>query len=353
MDPRPFLKLVLSALLACAVATASSNAASGTEAKVPTLTVIAPGDPVEKSYRRMIRGIDLFEERRAMAPAASLHFKLLPRRNDVDTSRVAVEIVGDTVAVPVAIAPDRTFTLERISKAWDEDASVQLNRKALTMTWRAEIRTPGLPMGTRRLGDLRLECQVGMQAGLVSNVPSAPGAEHCSEPKPRYFFFAERPVFRVRLISGSRQQTLPVEMMYANALDHPMTKRELARCDCEVLLDRAYYLPLGDRSWPDDTLVEYEYMDDQPDASRNARVFDTAAMKAFQTVTVGKSTRGDVIKALGRAPALRFESGFEVWAYRFDHPKTSSKQPGQAELAILFAPSGIATKTRIVQRAAE
>jgi hypothetical protein len=36
----------------------------------------------------------------------------------------------------------------------------------------------------------------------------------------------------------------------------------LPYCDCEVLVDRTYYLPLGDTSWPDDTLVEFEYMDD-------------------------------------------------------------------------------------------
>ena len=32
-------------------------------------------------------------------------------------------------------------------------------------------------------------------------------------------------------------------------------------CDCEVLVDRTYVLPLGDLSWPDDTRVEFEYMD--------------------------------------------------------------------------------------------
>ena len=30
----------------------------------------------------------------------------------------------------------------------------------------------------------------------------------------------------------------------------------------EVLLDRTYFLPLGDRSWPDDTLIVFEYMED-------------------------------------------------------------------------------------------
>jgi hypothetical protein len=30
------------------------------------------------------------------------------------------------------------------------------------------------------------------------------------------------------------------------------------------MLDRTYFLPLGDKSWPDDTLVEFEYMEDKP-----------------------------------------------------------------------------------------
>ena len=44
----------------------------------------------------------------------------------------------------------------------------------------------------------------------------------------------------------------------------PKLPAELPYCDCEVLLDRTYFLPLGDRSWPDDTLVEFDYMDDAP-----------------------------------------------------------------------------------------
>lgn len=350
MVSRRFLRSCLSAVLgsACTLAHAQEKAIGGTQAEVPVLTVIAPGDPVEKSYRKMILGMDLFERRRRLAPSASLRFKLLPRRKDTNMSRVDVEIVGETVSLRVPVAADSTFTLERIPKAWEEDASVQANRKTLTMTWRAEIRTPGLPDSMRRLGDLRLECQVGMEAGLISNVRNAPGLEHCDQPRSHYFFFSDRPLFSVTLVSGSRRQTLPVQMMYANALDHPMSKRELSRCDCEVLLDRAFYLPLGDASWPDDTRVVYEYMDEKPHAVRTASVANAAAATALQAVTVGRSTKSEVIAALGRSAALRFESGFEVWAYRFDEPKTRSKESSrQAELAILFAPSGVAAKTRL------
>lgn len=331
------------------------------------ITVTAPGDPVDKSYRRMILGMDLFERNRGLAPAAPLRFKLLPRRKNTDMSRITLEIVGETVEIPVPLASDNTFTLERIQKALDEDASVRPNRKAQSMTWRTEIRTPGLPPDTRRLGDLRLECAVGMEADLVSNRRSALqriadllGAtrDYCGRLKPRYFFFAERPLFSVTLLAGARKEILPVGMLYADALERPISKEELAFCDCEVLLDRAYFLPLGDRSWPDDTLVEFEYMDDDAIAASLPSTSNAKALSAQSTIALGKSTKADVRAALGKSMVVPFDSGFEVWAYRIQDPakaapgKTESKgqpkePPRETELVVLFAPSGIATKTRI------
>jgi len=234
------------------------------------VTVTALRNAVEKSYRKMIAGMDRFDKRHALAPAASLRFKLLPRHRDTKMEDIRLEIVGESFTLPVEVAPDHTFTLQRDQRALKEDASVRPNRKAATMTWRSEIRTPGLPPNTRRLGDLRLECEVGMEAGLVSNNATflfrwlAGGPQYCqrTSPEPLYLFFAERPVFSVALVSGARREVLSVDNLYAAASRNPDWRAELPYCDCEVLVDRAYTLPLGDRSWPDDTLVEFEYMDD-------------------------------------------------------------------------------------------
>ena len=84
---------------------------------------------------------------------------------------VALEVAGDSLAIPLKVGPDRTFTLERNPVALKENAQVMPNRKAGTMTWRADVRTPGLPPNTRRLGDLRLECEVGMKSDLISRYP--------------------------------------------------------------------------------------------------------------------------------------------------------------------------------------
>ncbi len=237
-----------------------------------TIAAKANRDPVEKSYRKMVRGMDLFDAQRSVSPNGTLRFRLLPRKPDTDMKNIEIEVIGSTVAFAVAVQPDATFTLERNTKAFDENAQVIPNRKAQTMTWRSDIRTPGLPPDTRRLGDLRLECRVGMEAGLISNSSNIIGRltqavldtpAYCDRKAPLYLFFADRPLFSVALSSGNRREVLSIDKLYASASDDPNLKSDLPYCDCEVLIDRTYVLPLGDLSWPDDTLVAFEYMEDK------------------------------------------------------------------------------------------
>ena len=253
------------ALLVLALLSFSSAAVAQSDAVVVTAT----RDPVKKSYRKMVEGAQLFEERRQLAPNASLRFKLIPRKPDTRMEGTQLAVEAESVSIPLKVAPDQTFTFERNRTALKENAQVMPNRKAGTMTWRADVRTPGLPPDTRRLGDLRLECEVGMKAGLISNYPSgfwgwldeliSKNPDYCHRPAPRYLFFAERPIWSVTLVDGDRREVLPVDMLYAGAARDPKWKKD-KHCDCEALFDHAYFAPLGDTSWPDDTLVVVEYM---------------------------------------------------------------------------------------------
>jgi hypothetical protein len=241
---------------------------------VPTIRVPSTRDPVDKSYRKMIQGMARFERDHALAPQATLRFQLLPRTPRVDMHGITLRIAGDGVTVPVPVAPDNTFVLPSNEQALREDAAVLANRKTTSMTWRAQVLSPGVPAGMRRLGDLRLECLVGMEAGLVSN--SSPlfgwlanalsGADKvCNSADGNYLFFAERPLFSVTLHAGNRTEVLPFKMLYAGG---DQTPEMLPFCDCQVLVDRTYYVPIWDRNWPDDTLVEFEYMDDAAEGSK-------------------------------------------------------------------------------------
>ena len=238
-----------------------------------TIAASANRDPAEKSYRKMLQGMDLFDQEHGTAPDAALRFKLLPRKYGTELDTVELTVIGKQVEFGVPVSADRTFTLVRNAQAVAEDATVTPNRKFLTMTWRTDIRTPGLGANTRRLGDLRLECRVGMASGLISNSSTFIGRltsavidtpAYCDRAAPQYLFFADRPLFSVTLVNGARREVLALDKLYGGASDNPNMVSDLPFCDCEVLLDRTYVLPLGDRSWPDNTLVEFEFMEGAP-----------------------------------------------------------------------------------------
>jgi hypothetical protein len=86
-----------------------------------------------------------------------------------------------------------------------------------------------------------------------------------------------------------------------------------------------------------------------------------AAENARDAITIGKSTKADVLAALGKTTAISFDSGFEVWVYqikddaparanlaeRILHRGPEKATRGKSEFVVLFAPSGVVTKTRI------
>ena len=78
--------------------------------------------------------------------------------------------------------------------------------------------------------------------------------------------------------------------------------------------------------------------------TRTSNATPIAPRGAKDGVIAGKSTKADVLAAFGKTTVVSFDSGFEVWVYQItsDTPDT-----GNAEFVLLFAPSGIVTKTRI------
>jgi hypothetical protein len=77
---------------------------------------------------------------------------------------------------------------------------------------------------------------------------------------------------------------------------------------------------------------------------RPGEIFSAPA--ANDAVAIGKSTKAAVRAALGEAAAVvDFNSGYEVWVYREQLREKAT--PPRTEFVLLFAPSGLLTKTRI------
>ena len=70
-----------------------------------------------------------------------------------------------------------------------------------------------------------------------------------------------------------------------------------------------------------------------------------APQAAMDVIAIGRSTKADVSSALGQAIVIPFDSGHEVWVYRWAGADRTTR--AATELVVLFDPSGLAAKVRL------
>jgi hypothetical protein len=224
----------------------SAETAAAPDQPVPTVAVTGTKDPDWKPYRKMLDGMNAFDKFHALAPQAELKFILRPQKPDATIDDLKLRIVGDHSSIDIPIAADSSFSLPRDESAAQDDADLRLNAKKGLFRWRPHIETAGLPPGTRRLGDLRLECEVRwaidkFEASFLQLAYLVPLGGVCHTSRSRIFYGASSPILSATLVSGARREKLPAERM--NRYDRTR-----------------YAPPLHDGSWPDDTLVEFEFL---------------------------------------------------------------------------------------------
>jgi hypothetical protein len=208
-----------------------------------TVTGDKAGDakPMAWRYRMLAAGQDLFDKRApSMAPGATLSFSL-PKVEGGDNQ---VQIVKADGAVKLPMVTPTSFRLVRDDEAAQENADVVVNRRFAPGEMihpNVQVRSPGVGADTRRLGDLRLACQV--QVAMVKT----------EEMKLR-MLVAVVSMFGVDLC----------EKLKVDEIDAP---RGFARVAFEYAGHRVVYdrkgtaeqaMPtLSDRAWPDDTRISY------------------------------------------------------------------------------------------------
>jgi hypothetical protein len=197
---------------------ACAGPASGDSKQV---LVNAVKKPELKSYRFMVAGLDAFDANHALAlsaPEVRFRLRRLNGNQSADMSELALRIAGETISVPLPLSKDHTFSLPRNDLALSEDADLVLNKKRQEYRWDAVVASPGVPAGMRRLGDLRLECQVLVavgkkelslvKRGIVGTLLG--GSDWCRTPKFQYTASSARPVASATLIVGARRIPLLV-----------------------------------------------------------------------------------------------------------------------------------------------
>lgn len=237
---------LLSLVLACACAGASAQAPADGAEPVPEVAVNALRNPELKPYRVMSAGLDAFDEHRKLAPNATLKFKLSKRGEGYGGAShwdgVTLRLVGSDSASPVPIEADGSFVLPRNQQAYDDDAELILNQKKASTRFHVDVRTPGLPANVRRLGDLRLECQVLIAIGK------------------KELNFAMRAAFNTAFMTGNwcsaaraKVSTALPDWSINTTIVHGATRTELAPHA------HNFNAPIQDKTLPDDALIEFEF----------------------------------------------------------------------------------------------
>ncbi|UTY56997.1 hypothetical protein [Massilia sp. erpn] len=255
------------ALACCAPLQAQQSPDAAT---VQVVEISGLSDPDERRYRDLVKGMDFFEQYHHLAPQGTLRYRILPRLPKVAAQGTVLTLRGNGGGAVLPLAPDMSFTVERDSKLYEDNAVVSSNRKDRSFAWMPEVRTPGLPAHMRRLGDLRLECEVNRGADLAQGLKTPSWyalnatSDLCVHRKQGWWLYADRPVFSATLVHGARRQVLFSSHYYGR----PLPPMIFSFYDFyPLLMDRTVWVHISDASWPDDTLIELEYMDEAPLAS--------------------------------------------------------------------------------------
>jgi hypothetical protein len=298
--------------------------------------VEVPGEfSSEQSYRRMLRGVEKFDSLRALAPDAVLRFRMHGAERDVKPQTLRLALASETLNLPLTHDDDASFALPVNETARREDAALVANRRTGSVFWKPHVATPGSPADTRRLGDLRVQCQVtyasGLQHGGLGFLSKMIG--QCG-PNIPFFFIAEREIFAVTVQAPGRERHL-----FGPAMpEHAATKHARQR-------NRYYHPPLEEEQWPDDALVKIHYVDSEGQPpSDTGTVFDQDAA----ALVPGKTRKAELTALLERGKSRTLSQGRELWMALERAPLPGKeKVDSVTELALLFDSDGVLRKHQV------
>jgi hypothetical protein len=210
----PMLALACCATPAHAGDAVAGDAVAGDEAPA-VVTVSSVRDPELKSYRTLLKSYKVVDQFRALAPGADFRFVLRPPPG-APAKDLSLRIADGANSVHVPVAEDNTFELPRLAAFENADAELLLNVKKGQARWRPLVRTPGLAPDTRRLGDLRLECEIRWAVEydelpfVKRNVFRALGGP-CHSGKVTVHFGVSRPLASATMVDGERRRELRLD----------------------------------------------------------------------------------------------------------------------------------------------
>jgi hypothetical protein len=228
-----------------------------------TVHVNGVRNPEMHSYRAISAGLDAFDEQHALAPnVPQLLFQARTRSGKqlgaallkgvaATDGAPGSEALGarlasdDGYSLPLALDDDGRFQVPRSQPAWDADAELRLSKKRSDVRVWPWVRSPGLADNQRRLGDIRLECQVFVAIAKKET--------------PLHIVLLGNTLMLSTDWCGFLKDQDRTWSAYASARLGAAVLRDGGRSTALRVKGQQFEVPLGDASWSNDAIVELAF----------------------------------------------------------------------------------------------
>lgn len=238
---------VCSVALAACAGTAQATGPSGQEEQQEqeqqpaSVSVKGVRDPDWKPYSAMLKGVKRFEEKHDLAPAAQLKFILEPRRPDVDMRGIQLRLESDEASSTIPLEEGNIFTLPVEQGLLDAKAELTINRKTGSVRWIPYVRSAPGSDTVRRMGDLRLACEVHwaidketLPFAMRTTMGALGGPCNFVSSKGTYSFSGPQRIVGATIRFGGKTEAVPFS-------------------------GHSYTPPLRDKAWSDDSVIELQF----------------------------------------------------------------------------------------------
>ncbi|MBC3833230.1 hypothetical protein H8K33_17100 [Undibacterium amnicola] len=194
-----------------------------------------------KSYAQMQKGLKAYAEYNTLAPNSELFFILIPKSKNMGLEGVTMRLASDERSINIPIDANGKFQLPDIALQHEDEYDLILNKPKGQFYFKPYVKSANLPDDAKRLGDIRLECQVrwAVEKQDVSIV-----------------FLTHVNLFA----SGNPCTSRAVNVMYFAPLDVKtvVLNTPKSKLEKKVNSNGQYNLPIWDSSIIDDALIHYE-----------------------------------------------------------------------------------------------
>ena len=161
--PPAYAFLVVACLIACASLSAQEDTVAPVpeEQPLPQVVVSSMKDAYRTAYRNIQKALTAQHDNPQLAPQARMRWMLFARDGAPVVAPLPITIAGTNGHITVVQDSDGVFELPAAVPELGDDVELRIGAKRGDVTLVPLVETGGVDASSRRLGDLRLECEMG------------------------------------------------------------------------------------------------------------------------------------------------------------------------------------------------